>query len=204
MKKRNRFYAANSGLLFNVLFLLGFLAGMLLPNLAWRLEWKKNTLASYYLLNSLATESIVGKEYFLTVLSTRGSWFLFCSLCGFSIFGLPLAVVWVLGMGVTVGAILTMSILQFGFAGGLLGIGMLLPHYIFYFPASFMQAMLMCCQSGNIWKGSSKGSGSIKEAAGLWWPSGLAAALLWSVGILAESFLNPLIIKKILEATNFF
>ena len=57
MKKRNRFYAANSGLLFNVLFLLGFLAGMLLPNLAWRLEWKKNTLVSYYLLNSLATES---------------------------------------------------------------------------------------------------------------------------------------------------
>ncbi|MDY5022940.1 MAG: stage II sporulation protein M [Blautia sp.] len=204
MKKRKKFYPAKGGFLFTALFLLGFLVGMFLPNLAWRLNWKKNTLTSYYLLSFLATESIVGKEYFLTVLSTRGSWFLFCILCGFSIFGLPLAIVWIMGMGITVGAVLTMSILQFGFAGGLLGLGMLLPHYIFYFPASFAQSVLMGRQSGKIWKGPSQSSGSIREAAGLWWPSGLTAALLWSGGILAESFLNPLVIKKILETMKFF
>lgn len=204
MKKRKKFFAVKGGFILTIFFLLGFLAGMLLPNMAWRLKWRKNTLTSYYLLSSLATESIVGKEYFLTVLSTRGSWFLFCALCGFSIFGLPLAIVWVAGMGVTLGAILTMSILQFGFAGGLLGLGMLLPHYFFYFPASFVQAALMIRQSGKLWKGSYGNSGSIKEAASLWWPEGLTAVLLWFGGILAESFLNPLVIKKIMETMKFF
>ena len=52
-------------------------------------------------------------------------------ICGFSIFGAPLAVITLLGSGLYAGMIMTVSILEFGFAGGVIGMGLLLPQYLF-------------------------------------------------------------------------
>lgn len=42
-----------------LLFMTGFFAGNVLPNLIWKMEWKQKTLASFYLIRSFA-----GKRYF--------------------------------------------------------------------------------------------------------------------------------------------
>lgn len=186
------------------LFLSGFLTGMLLPNMAWKLHWQEDTLGLYYMLRTFSIENTLGKTYFLTILSERGSWFLFCAICGFSIFGLPLAVLWSVGMGIAIGAILTMPILQFGFSGGILGLSVLVPHYFFYLPALCIQASLMSRQSGYIWSGTYKGTQALKESAKCWWPSGGTAALLWFLGIVSECFLNLPLLKKIIEITGIF
>lgn len=47
-----------------LLFMTGFFAGNVLPNLIWKMEWKQKTLASFYLIRSFAGKDISGGAYF--------------------------------------------------------------------------------------------------------------------------------------------
>ena len=125
MKKKTRFPAL-------ILFLCGFLAGNLIPNILWKIKWQQKTLASVYFLSIFAAGNISGTEYLKELIKIRGSLFILSVLCGFSIFGVPLAVAGMLFLGFLIGTVAAMSILQFGFAGGLIGAGLLLPQYLFY------------------------------------------------------------------------
>ena len=73
-------------------------------------------------------------EYLKEILKYRGVFYLLNIICGFSVFGAPLAVITLLGSGLYAGMIMTVSILEFGFAGGVIGMGLLLPQYLFYIP----------------------------------------------------------------------
>ncbi len=126
MKKRLELYRRGS-LPVYWLFFFGFLAGVVIPNVMWKYEWHQKTAASLYLLAVFADNSLDKGEYFLQVLKMRGSVFLISALCGVSVFGAPLAVMGILYMGVRTGLLLTMSILQFGLQGGIVGLGALFP-----------------------------------------------------------------------------
>ena len=89
-----------------LLFMTGFFAGNVLPNLIWKMEWKQKTLASFYLIRSFAGKDISGGAYFLEVLRRRGGFFLLLFLCGFTIFGVPLTVAYMLFLGMETGMIL--------------------------------------------------------------------------------------------------
>lgn len=56
-------------------------------------------------------------EYLKEILKYRGVFYLLNIICGFSVFGAPLAVITLLGSGLYAGMIMTVSILEFGFAG---------------------------------------------------------------------------------------
>ena len=99
----------------------GFFAGNVLPNLIWKMEWKQKTLASFYLIRSFAGKDISGGAYFLEVLRRRGVFFLLLFLCGFTIFGVPLTVAYMLFLGMETGMILALSVLEFGIYGGVAG-----------------------------------------------------------------------------------
>ena len=127
------------------------LAGVVIPNVMWKYEWHQKTAASLYLLAAFADNSLDKGEYFLQVLKMRGSVFLISALCGVSVFGAPLAVMGILYMGVRTGLLLTMSILQFGLQGGIVGLGALFPQYLLYFPCFFWLMWLIYRQSlGNL------------------------------------------------------
>ena len=100
-----------------LLFMTGFFAGNVLPNLIWKMEWKQKTLASFYLIRSFAGKDISGGAYFLEVLRRRGGFFLLLFLCGFTIFGVPLTVAYMLFLGMETGMILALSVLEFGICG---------------------------------------------------------------------------------------
>ena len=70
------------------LFLIGFLAGVILPNLAWKYDWSQKTAASIYLLTSFADKNLEKQKYMLHVLRLRGSQFLIPVFCGLSVFGI--------------------------------------------------------------------------------------------------------------------
>lgn len=73
-------------------------------------------------------------------------------LCGFTIFGVPLTVAYMLFLGMETGMILALSVLEFGIYGGVAGAGLLMPQYLVYIPAYFYLAGIVYRQSYGIWK----------------------------------------------------
>ena len=127
----------------------GFFAGNVLPNLIWKMEWKQKTLASFYLIRSFAGKDISGGAYFLEVLRRRGGFFLLLFLCGFTIFGVPLTVAYMLFLGMETGMILALSVLEFGIYGGVAGAGLdvykrQIPHSIRIFSEKISHDMKTC------------------------------------------------------------
>ena len=167
-----------------ILFLTGFLVGNIIPNLIWKMEWKQKTLASFYLIRNFAGKDISGGAYLLEVLRHRGVLFLFLFFCGFTIFGVPLSVAYMLILGMETGLILTLSVLEFGIYGGVAGAGLLIPQYVIY----------------DIWKNY----GLVPQKSRLYIRQGMTAFLVYTGGILAESFLNPWILEKVVKGLKFF
>lgn len=183
-----------------ILFLTGFFIGNILPNLMWKMEWKQKTLASFYLIRNFAKKDISGGAYFMEVFRRRGGFFPLLFLCGFTIFGVPLSVAYMLILGVETGIILTLSVLEFGIYGGVAGAGLLIPQYLIYLPAYFYLAGIVYRQSYGIWKNY----GLVPQKSGEYIRQGMAAFVAYTGGILAESFLNPWIVEKVLKSLNFF
>lgn len=183
-----------------ILFLTGFLVGNIIPNLIWKMEWKQKTLASFYLIRNFAGKDISGGAYLLEVLRHRGVLFLFLFFCGFTIFGVPLSVAYMLILGMETGLILTLSVLEFGIYGGVAGAGLLIPQYVIYIPVYFYLAGLVYRQSYDIWKNY----GLVPQKSRLYIRQGMTAFLVYTGGILAESFLNPWILEKVVKGLKFF
>ena len=164
------------------------------------MEWKQKTLASFYLIRSFAGKDISGGAYFLEVLRRRGGFFLLLFLCGFTIFGVPLTVAYMLFLGMETGMILALSVLEFGIYGGVAGAGLLMPQYLVYIPAYFYLAGIVYRQSYGIWKNY----GLVPQKTGAYFRQGITVFLLYTGGILAESFLNPWIVEKVIKGLKFF
>lgn len=183
-----------------LLFLIGFLAGNLIPNLIWKMKWQQKTWMSVYFLSTFAGKDISGTEYLLEILKYRGCYYLLNIICGFSIFGAMLAVITLLLSGLYAGMIMASSILEFGFAGGVIGMGLLLPQYLFYIPVWLYSMEQEWKMSTEIWKNR----GILSQKAGVYAGRMCLAAGVYLLGILAECFINPWIISRILKYIKIF
>ena len=193
MKRKRKFPAL-------ILFLLGFLLGNLIPNIIWKLKWQQKTWAAIYFLSTFSGKDISGVDYLTEILKYRGSFYLLNVICGFSVFGAPLAVVTLLGSGLYTGIIMAASILEFGFAGGMIGIGLLLPQYLFYIPVWLYSTEQEWMMSSEIWQNR----GLISGKVGLYLRKMGIAFAGYFLGILIECFINPWIINRILEYIKIF
>ena len=156
-----------------------------------------------YLENGMETENpgfFLSDPKLLEVLRHRGVLFLFLFFCGFTIFGVPLSVAYMLILGMETGLILTLSVLEFGIYGGVAGAGLLIPQYVIYIPVYFYLAGLVYRQSYDIWKNY----GLVPQKSRLYIRQGMTAFLVYTGGILAESFLNPWILEKVVKGLKFF
>ena len=59
-----------------ILFLLGFLAGNLIPNIIWKAKWQQKTWASVYFLSTFAGKNTGNIEYLKEILKYRGVFYL--------------------------------------------------------------------------------------------------------------------------------
>ena len=66
-----------------ILFLLGFLAGNLIPNIIWKAKWQQKTWASVYFLSTFAGKNTGNIEYLKEILKYRGVFYLLNIICGF-------------------------------------------------------------------------------------------------------------------------
>ena len=200
IKTENRKWKAAGRFPSEILFLTGFLTGTILPNMIWKMEWKQKTLASFYLIRNFAEKDISGGAYFGEILRRRGGFFLLLILCGFTVFGVPLSVVYMLILGLETGMVLAMSVLEFGLYGGLAGAALLLPQYLIYVPVYFWLARLVYRQSFGIWKNyglvPAKNLPYLKQV--------ITAFGVYIGGIMAECFLNPWLVEKIIKYLKFF
>lgn len=183
-----------------ILFLCGFLLGMLLPNLAWKLQWKQKAMASVYLLGAFGSRNVSGVEYLLEIVRMRGGYFLLCILCGFTVFGVPMAVLGMTAAGVELGALFAMSILQFGLAGGVVGLGLLFPQYLVYLPVMFVTMDMVYRESMGMWKNH----GIFPQKIYRFTMRSLACIAVYFGGMVLECYINPWVVEKILNSLKFF
>lgn len=169
------------------LFWMGILAGVLIPNIMWKAQWHQNTIASMYLLGTFAEDELNKEEYFFQVLKMRGSLYAFSVVCGVSVFGVPLAVLASVLTGLKIGLLMTLSILEFGINGGLVGAGLLFPQYLIYIPCSACLFTVVYEQSKKTWSSQPGTSGEFT--------SYLVYIILCGIfllaGILTETYFNP-------------
>ena len=193
MKRKRKFPAL-------LLFLLGFLAGNLIPNIIWKIKWQQKTWASIYFLSTFAGKDISGMGYLKEIMKYRGCFYLLNIICGFSVFGAPLSVITLIVSGLYTGIIMSTSILEFGFAGGVIGMGLLLPQYLFYIPVWLYSMEQEWTMSSEIWKNKGLISGKIS----IYLQRMTVAFLGYLLGMIVECFVNPWIISKILEYIKIF
>ena len=165
---------------------IGFVIGMILPNLMYKMEWKQDMAAALYLMGIYAEES--GMDYFWKVIRMRGGIWLLAAGSGLTIFGVQTAM------------LLTMSILQFGLYGGVVGAGLLFPQIIVYLPCVLAAFGIIYESSIQIWKNRSFLPGQISAYI-------LKMALCTAgfvVGILLETYCNPVITRILIRNLKIF
>ena len=181
-----------------ILLLTGFLVGNLIPNLLWKTQWQQDTLAAVYLLGELTDREMDRGLYLAEILRMRGGYFALIVLSGFSVFGVPAAVIGMLLLGAECGILMSLCILEFGFSGGLIGAALLFPQYAAYIPAWSFMMRLVYEQSLGIWKNK----GILPRKLGRYALGAGVFVLLMIPGIFLECYVNPWIVKKILDITN--
>lgn len=182
------------------LLLCGFLAGLVIPNLVYRFEWKQQAFSAIYLLTAYGKTVAGGREYFIQLLGMRGGVFFFSLICGFTVFGVPIAVGAMLFIGLELGMVFAMSILQFGLLGGAVAAGLLLPQYLVYLPLWNAIYQMVYRESKGIWRNH----GIFPQRVRNYLLRVFLYTVLYGMGIFLEWYVNPWILGRILDFTNFF
>ncbi|MBU5480833.1 stage II sporulation protein M [Blautia sp. MSJ-19] len=180
------------------LFAIGFVLGILLPNLWYRMEWHQNTASALYLMGIFSKES--NRDYLHQVLRMRGTLFLSGLCSGITVFGVPFAVAGMLLSGLLIGMLLSMSVLQFGLNGGLIGAGLLFPQYVIYLPCMFWGMEQIYGYSASIWKKHSMFVGQV----GGYLLRMFVCGIFWLIGILLEVYCNPVITEVLIRNLKIF
>ena len=177
-----------------------FLLGILIPNIIWKTAWNQKAAASIYLLSIFAGKDLEDQEYFIQVLKMRASIFILAALCGITVFGVVIAIVGLLGSGLLLGMVLTMSVLEFGIPGCAVGIGLVFPQYIFYIPCMLLLFTEIYRQSLETWKNQGRMSADITGYTGRI----LLCGLGYSLGILLEIYCNPKVMEFLMKNISIF
>ena len=199
MKKRFEIYKKGC-LPAGWIFVAGFLIGSFLPNLMWKMEWNQKTAASFYLLGAFADKTSGDGGYLWQVFRMRGSFFLLAAFCGVSVFGVPLAVTGSLLMGIEMGALLAMSVLQFGLQGGVVGAGLLFPQYLIYLPCLFFLMKRVSAQSLDIWRSH----GLFPKRVSDYVIHVCLCGAVYAVGIFLEAYCNPIVVETLIKTLHIF
>ena len=177
-----------------------FLLGILIPNIIWKTAWNQKAAASIDLLSIFAGKDLEEQEYFIQVLKMRASIFILAALCGITVFGVVIAIAGLLGSGLLLGMVLTMSVLEFGIPGCAVGIGLVFPQYIFYIPCMLLLFTEIYRQSLETWKNQGRMSADITGYTGRI----LLCGLGYSLGILLEIYCNPKVMEFLMKNISIF
>lgn len=197
MKKRSRFRTCKKIPVY-YFGIIGFVIGILLPNIMYKMEWHQNTISAIYLLGIFSAES--SREYLWYVLKMRGVVFFLAACSGITVFGMMTAALGMFLMGMTVSMVLTISVLQFGLNGGMIGAALLFPQYIIYLPCLVRSFELIYLNSAYMWKNKK----FVSDKIPLYILHMAICGFVYMFGMLLEVYCNPLITNILIENLKIF
>ena len=182
------------------LFTVGLILGGVIPNILWKIQWHQKTVTFMYLLGTFVGKSKGDLEYMAEVMQIRCGYFLIYAFGGCTFFGVPLAVLGTVFFGAEIGLLLTLSVLQFGFQGGIVGLGLLFPQYLIYVPCLFFLFQRVYRQSMEIWRGHGLYPVGMKRYIA----HIFVCAVLYLIGIFLEFYCNPIITEMLIKSLEIF
>lgn len=199
MNKKSGF-PKNSHLPVYLIFCIGFIVGIFLPNILWKIQWRQKAAASLYFISTFVNGAKENCGYLQEVFQKRGAYYLLFAFMGCTVFGVPLAALGMALSGAEVGMLFSASILQMGFQGGIFALGLLFPQYLFYLPCTFYLMRMVFEQSTRIWH--KKGLLPSKNYPYILRVS--VCGILYVAGIFCEIYVNPIVTEVLTKSLEFF
>ena len=178
--------------LFLLLYLAGFAAGILAPNLLIRKTGYETSLLSVYLAAAPSGEN---RLLFWKLLFRRGGFFFVGAVCGVTVLGFFLMSVSLLWAGFMGGNLITLFLTALGIKGMGIGILCLFPQILFYIPGWFLYFFAVTQMSQKSFTGYRRDK---EDYQAYFFFLSMAGALL-ILGIWTESYVNQKILCYILE-----
>lgn len=182
------------------LFLAGFAAGILLMNLGKSVLLENTDLLDEYTLYHMKYMTVDSNAFFCYVLRMRFQSVAVWIVLATTYLGMLVCMGVSLWYGLSAGAFVAAVLLRYGLKGILLVLSGIFPHYLLYAPA--VVALLLWCEmlnrniyfNRNIWLRENKKGLLCKCCLGL-----AAILLLIAGGCFLESYINPLLLNRLLK-----
>lgn len=177
-----------------ILFLAGFVLGVLY---IYMIGCQETDFLGIQSLMQISFLEIGYRDYFLYLLKRRGLLGLGMVLIGMTAAGQLLLAGIVMYFGMSIGGMLSVMILRYGWKGIMLGLGFCLPQDLFYIPAGSMGISLMAAYGRKkndrlqIYHTGEKKKNQLRRI--------LSVLGVTIIGILAECYVNPLLVKTVLK-----
>ncbi len=196
-KERKKILNVRSNVRFlEYVFFGSFFLGILLANVSGTDRLKEFGIFNTYYLEQLQYVKIQTADLFSYIFRCRMSVFVLLIAAGLTRFWKQLYLLFVIWSGGAFGFLCVSGIVNLGPKAILLTIGSLLPQYLFYVP----QVVLMLVVTERIWE---KRTSSITGQRGCLMAGRIMTMILVIFllisGMLSETFLNPVLLRKILR-----
>lgn len=171
----------NKGMI-TLLYLAGFLTGILYANLVSKQYMSTGIFSSYFLEQYKAVE-FIEEEYFFYILKNRMVGFLILILLGSTKIRKIAVMASVLWIGISSGILIVSSIIQLGAKGILLCLIGMTPHFIFYFLSYIVIIWYFFTYPASRWNTSKT----------------IFTLVMIASGMVTEVFVNPILMKMFLS-----
>jgi Uncharacterized membrane protein len=186
---------------FAMVFMIGFIIGIVLANMAGKNFLSQSGILSDYYLAKYKYMEINPQELFVFIISKRIKWVVLLGAMGLTALGVLLVWGYSLWLGFSAGFVMSVAVIRFGFLGVIFCIIGIIPHGILYIAAAIILAELVYKMSGSQkglrFKGSLGVNGGMMKK-GKYVMILLMILMVFVVAALMESYINPIIIKKFL------
>ncbi len=181
------------------MFLGAFAAGIFMANFMGREAVSNAGILNDYFVEKFQYTDINGENLLFYILGERVPLLLLLCLLAFTSLGVIAGNLLLGWQGFSVGFMLSASVAKYGLKGILLVLGGLFPQYLFYAPVYVLYCWLTVYMRRRLYRDRQEQGTDRKYIymAGLVASAGLM--VLFITGIFLESYINPVILKKILN-----
>lgn len=166
-----------------VLYMLGFLAGILYANIVSKQYVTVTGIFNEYFLNQYAQTEVVVEEYIWYIIQVRALPLILICLLGCTKLKKPTVLLCLLWTGFSTGMLAVSSVMHLGLKGILLCVVGMMPHFIFYILAYTVLLWFFYNYPNTKWN-----SGKT-----------LFVILTFMIGMILESYVNPILMKVFIK-----
>lgn len=181
------------------IFLGAFAAGVFMANLMGREAVSNAGILNDYFVEKFQYAEINGENLFFYILGERIPLLLFLCFLAFTSLGVIAGMLVLSWQGFSIGFMLSAAIAKYGIKGILLALGGLFPQYLFYAPVYVLCCWMTVYIRQRLFRDRREQERDKRYTymAGLLITAGLFVVFI--TGIFLESYINPVILKKILN-----